>query len=130
MQQLLLAGADANSTPSFADGARLQSPLAEYLRTQSVPSVECVRQLLQYGARVVMRSPVLDPLGILRYVAKVYRCVPRNREYSTGRPLAAQMWKCLNCLSTTANAGTHQRFGDASSWAMCAKRSWSAPPNQ
>lgn len=73
IELLLKAGADPNLCPKFDEGV-LKSPFVEYFRSRAADTidVEIVKLLLDYGAEVVMQSPLQSPKGMLRNLVKVH----------------------------------------------------------
>ncbi|XP_056643167.1 ankyrin-3-like isoform X1 [Diorhabda sublineata] len=74
MTMLLQSGADPNLkvyNDEFDRNSQLRPVLVEYLASNEHPSLDVVHLLLQYGARVVMKTQFRDPDGMLNYLQNV-----------------------------------------------------------
>lgn len=69
---LLENGANPNSVSVFNEGPLLRPPLAEYFNASEQPSIELVRMLLRYGARVILKHQFHHPLGILKTIHRLH----------------------------------------------------------
>lgn len=68
---LLECGADPNAVSVSPDGPLIKPPVGEYFNSCEQPTVDIVRLLLCYGARVVIKSQIHHPLGILKSVNRL-----------------------------------------------------------
>ncbi|KAJ8917330.1 hypothetical protein NQ315_002352 [Exocentrus adspersus] len=74
LQMLLKAGADPNLkvySDEMDRNSQLRPVLVEYLASNEHPSLAVVHLLLQYGARVVMKTQFRDPDGMLNCLHNV-----------------------------------------------------------
>ncbi|GIY07919.1 ankyrin-1 [Caerostris darwini] len=72
IQLLLECGADPNAVSVCGDGPLIKPPIGEYFNSCDHPTVEVVRLLLYYGAKVVLKSQIHHPLGILKSVHRLH----------------------------------------------------------
>lgn len=69
---LLDCGADPNAVSVCDDGPLIKPPIGEYFNSCDYPTVDIVRLLLCYGARIVIKSQIHHPLGILKSVHRLH----------------------------------------------------------
>ncbi|KFM83067.1 Ankyrin repeat domain-containing protein 50, partial [Stegodyphus mimosarum] len=69
---LLDCGADPNAVSVCDEGPLIKPPIGEYFNSCDHPTVDVVRLLLCYGARVVIKSQIHHPLGILKSVHRLH----------------------------------------------------------
>ncbi|GBM70702.1 Ankyrin-1 [Araneus ventricosus] len=74
---LLERGADPNAVSVCDDAPLIKPPIGEYFNSCDNPTVEIVRLMLYYGAKVVLKSQIHHPLGILK---SVHRLHPETHE--------------------------------------------------
>ncbi|KAG8183957.1 hypothetical protein JTE90_005188 [Oedothorax gibbosus] len=72
IQMLLDCGADPNTVSVCDDGPLIKPPIGEYFNSCDHPTVDVVRLLLCYGARIVIKSQIHHPLGILKSVHRLH----------------------------------------------------------
>ncbi|XP_054715411.1 ankyrin-3-like [Uloborus diversus] len=80
IRMLLECGADPNAvsvsgSPELTDDSApslLRPPIGEYFNSCDRPAVDVVRLLLCYGARVVIKSQMHHPLGVLRSMHRLH----------------------------------------------------------
>lgn len=69
---LLECGADPNAVSVCEEGPLIKPPVGEYLNSCDSPTEDVMRLLLKYGARVVVKSQVHHPLGILKCMHRLH----------------------------------------------------------
>ncbi|XP_015910756.1 ankyrin repeat and protein kinase domain-containing protein 1 [Parasteatoda tepidariorum] len=72
IKMLLECGADPNAVSVFDDGPLIKPPIGEYFNSCDHPTEDVVRLLLCYGAKVVLKSQIHHPLGILKSVHRLH----------------------------------------------------------
>ena len=88
-QLLLDRGADPNGITLDERGPLLKPPLGEYFNANDDPDPACVKLLLKYGARIILKPQSQDPLGILK-------CIHRINVDSEVFHLIAANFECIN----------------------------------
>ncbi|GFQ83319.1 ankyrin-1 [Trichonephila clavata] len=69
---LLDCGADPNAVSVCDDGPLIKPPIGEYFNSCDHPTEDIVQLLLYYGAKVVLKSQIHHPLGILKSVHRLH----------------------------------------------------------
>ncbi|GFY75294.1 ankyrin-1 [Trichonephila inaurata madagascariensis] len=69
---LLDCGADPNAVSVCDEGPLIKPPIGEYFNSCDHPTEDIVRLLLYYGAKVVLKSQIHHPLGILKSVHRLH----------------------------------------------------------
>ncbi|XP_073989183.1 ankyrin repeat and SOCS box protein 16-like [Rhodnius prolixus] len=81
MSMLLSAGADPNMIVDSDDGPPLRPVLPEYVAGNEEPCIQVVKLLMQFGAKIIMKTQYRHPQGILNSLqhisrnAKLFNCL-------------------------------------------------------
>ncbi|XP_054163156.1 ankyrin-1-like [Oppia nitens] len=69
---LLEADADPNAITVDERGPLLKPPMGEYFNSSETPNCEIIRLLLKYGARIIIKAQIANPIGILKVMHRIH----------------------------------------------------------
>ncbi|XP_054709757.1 ankyrin repeat domain-containing protein 50-like isoform X2 [Uloborus diversus] len=72
VKTLLRHGANPNAVTMSDDRSVLKPPIGEYLQCCEHPDSKVIRELLKYGARIVMQGQRDHPLGIIKVIHRIH----------------------------------------------------------
>ncbi|XP_076312717.1 ankyrin repeat and SOCS box protein 15-like [Tachypleus tridentatus] len=72
VQILLDCGANPNAITLGEHGPLVKPPIGEYIQAYEQPNIDLIRLLLRYGAKILLKTQLQHPLGILKSIHRIH----------------------------------------------------------